>query len=101
MKIIIDILDEVKEAFDNANIADVDCYVNDYDLLLGKAIKNCIPLATILDELRAEIESQREEISKKHSENDELQAFYNGLNDGLKDARDIIDEYKSESEETL
>jgi hypothetical protein len=44
MKIIIDIPDEVKEAFDNANIADVDCYVNDYDLLLGKAIKNGTPL---------------------------------------------------------
>ena len=40
-----------------------------------------------LDELRAEIESQREEVSKKHSENDELQNYYYGLNDGLKDAR--------------
>ena len=45
----------------------------------------------ILDKIRAEIEWQRKEASNKHSENDELQAFYNGLNDGLKDARDIID----------
>ena len=44
MQIVIDIPEEVKEAFDYANVADVDCYVNDYDLLLGKAIKNCIPL---------------------------------------------------------
>lgn len=44
MQIVIEIPDEVKEAFDKANIADVDCYVNDYDLLLGKAIKNGIPL---------------------------------------------------------
>ena len=44
MQIVIDIPVKVKEAFDNANIADVDCYVNDYELLLGKAIKNGTPL---------------------------------------------------------
>ena len=52
----------------------------------------------VLDKIRAEIESQREEVSKKHSINNILQAYYFGLNDGLKDARDIIDEYKSESD---
>lgn len=44
VELIIKIPEEVKEAFDNANMADVDCYVNDYDLILGKAIKNCITL---------------------------------------------------------
>lgn len=65
---------------------------------LNMAIK-ALEKEPILDKIRAEIESQRKEVSKKHSENGELQAFYNGLNDGLKDARDIIDEYKAESEE--
>lgn len=46
---------------------------------------------TPLDDIRAEIERQRKEVSNKHSENDELQAYYDGLNDGLKDARDILD----------
>ena len=44
MKRVIDIPEEVIEAFDKANIADVDCYVNDYDLCIGKAIKNSTPL---------------------------------------------------------
>lgn len=44
MKVIIDIPEHVKADFDNANIADVDCYVNDYDLLIGRAIKNGTPL---------------------------------------------------------
>lgn len=34
MKVIIDIPKHVKDDFENANIADVDCYVNDYDLLI-------------------------------------------------------------------
>ena len=49
----------------------------------------------VLDKIRAEVESQRKEVSNKNSENNELQAFYDGLNDGLKDARDIIDKYIS------
>ena len=51
------------------------------------------------DKIRAEIESQREEASKKHFEDEGLSNYYFGLNDGLKDARDIIDKYKAESEE--
>lgn len=53
---------------------------------------------SILDTIRAEIESQRKEISHKYTKDDELQAYYDGLNDGLKDARDILDEYMAESE---
>ena len=53
----------------------------------------------VLDKIRDEIESQREEVSSKHFGNYELQAYYDGLNDGLKDARDILDKYKSESED--
>ena len=52
----------------------------------------------VLDKIRAEIESQREEASKKHFEDEGLSNYYFGLNDGLKDARDIIDKYKAESE---
>lgn len=51
-----------------------------------------------LDKIGAEIEQQRKEASNKHSEDAELQAYYDGLNDGLKDARDIIDKYRVESE---
>ena len=39
MKIIIELPEYVKSDFDNANIADVDCYVNDHDSLIGNAIK--------------------------------------------------------------
>lgn len=53
----------------------------------------------VLDMIRAEIESQRKEVSYKNSEDDKLRFYYYGLNDGLKDARDIIDKYKAESED--
>lgn len=54
-----------------------------------EAIANGIPL----DNVRDKIESQREEVCKNHSENDVLLTYYFGLNDGLKDARDILDNY--------
>lgn len=56
-------------------------------------------MITTLDKIRTEIESQRKEVSKKHSEDEGLSNYYFGLNDGLKDARDIIDKYKEESED--
>ena len=55
-------------------------------------------VSDVLGKIRDEIESQREEVSKKHSEDDGLSNYYFGLNDGLKDARDIIDKYRGESE---
>ena len=54
---------------------------------------------SVLNKIRAEIESQREEASNKHSEDEGLLYYYFGLNDGLKDARDILDKYRVESEE--
>lgn len=62
---------------------------------LCKALDN----EDVLEKIRAEIESQREKVSKKHSEDEGLTNYYFGLNDGLKDARDIIDKYKAESED--
>ena len=56
-------------------------------------LEACIESLTALDKIRAEIESQRKEASKQNSD------YYFGLNDGLKDARDIIDKYKVESED--
>lgn len=44
----------------------------------------------VLDKIRMEIETERKEVSKKHSD------YYFGLNDGLKDARDIIDYHLEE-----
>lgn len=48
----------------------------------------------VLEKIRAEVESKREEVSKKHSEDEGMLNYYFGLNDGLKDARDIIDKYR-------
>ena len=53
----------------------------------------------LLNKIRAEIEAQREKVSKKHSDDEALDNYYFGLNDGLKDARDIYDKYKTEREE--
>ncbi len=50
------------------------------------------------NKIRAEIESQRKEASNKHPEDERLLNYYFGLNDGLKDARDIIDKCRVESE---
>ena len=70
----------------------------DIDLALQQ-LPSVTPKTDVISKIRTEIESQRKEVSNKHSENNELQAFYDGLNDGLKDARDIIDRYNVESEE--
>lgn len=75
---------------DSAVYGAVSAEIEIYDIAI-KAIEQ----EPILDKIRAEIESKREEVSNKNSENNELQAFFHGLNDGLKDARDIIEKYKT------
>ena len=40
MQIVIDIPEEVKEAFDNASKDDIDCSFYDYNSVIGKAIRN-------------------------------------------------------------
>ena len=72
--------------------------VRAFQATIAEAIKNGTPLEDVLNKIRTEIESQRKEASNKHSEDEELQAFYDGLNDGLKDARDIIDKHRAEVE---
>jgi hypothetical protein len=70
---------------------------NEYlDIAMKKIIKQEVNV--VLDKIRAEIESQREEASKKHPEDEGLLNYYFGLNDGLKDARDIIDKYIADKE---
>ena len=64
-----------------------------------KDYKRLLEQEPILDKIRVEIESQRKEVSNKHYEDYELTNYYFGLNDGLKDARDIIDKYKEENED--
>lgn len=59
-------------------------------------IDGAIKELKVIDKIRDEIESQRKEVSKKQSEDEGLSNYYFGLNDGLKDARDIIDKYKAE-----
>ena len=85
MKIIIDIPDKLYKRISMG-------------LVLGEVCE-CVKNGTPLNKIRAEIESQRKEASNKHSEDNVLQAYYDGLNDGLKDARDTLDKYKTESEE--
>lgn len=65
---------------------------------IDKAIQ-ALEQEDVLEKIRAEIESQRKEVSNKNSEDDKLRFYYYGLNDGLKDARDITEKYKVESEE--
>lgn len=89
MKIAIDMSEEIIEYIKNNG-----CLSVIYNDEVAKAITNGTPL----DKIRAEIEAQREAASNKHSEDSVLQAYYDGLNDGLKDARDILDEHKAESE---
>lgn len=73
------------------------CYVTSCDAdVLDMAIK-ALNQQAVLDKIRAEIESQREEVSKKDSEDEGLLNYYFGLNDGLKDVRDILDKYRAES----
>ena len=61
---------------------------------IDRAFKALEEREELLDKIRAEIESQREEASKKYSEDAGLTNYYFGLNDGLKDARDILDKYR-------
>ena len=50
MKFVIDIPDEVKDAFDNASNEDINFSYYDYNSVIGKAIKNGTPL----DDIKAE-----------------------------------------------
>lgn len=58
----------------------------------------CAEQEPILDKIRAEIESLRKEAANKNYEDVKLLNYYFGLNDGLEDARDIIDEYRARAE---
>lgn len=84
MKLVIDIDENIWEMV--VNTGTFGCY----RFNTSRAIRKGVPL----EKIRDEIESQREEVSKKHSEDEGLSNFYYGLNDGLKDARDIIDKYR-------
>lgn len=66
---------------------------------IDRAFKALEEREELLDNIRAEIEAQREKVSKKHSDDEALNSYYFGLNDGLKDARDIIDKYKAGDKE--
>ena len=50
--------------------------------------------SSVIEQIRAEIELQREEVGKKYCKGEGLTNYFFGLNDGLKDARDIIDKYR-------
>lgn len=48
MKIVIDIPEEVKQAFDNAD--DINFSYYDFNSVIGKAIRNATPLTKVLEE---------------------------------------------------
>ena len=59
MKIVIDIPDEAKEAFDKASKNELysTCYY-DYKSVIGTAIQNGTPLEKVLEDIKAEIEEE-------------------------------------------
>ena len=82
MKLIVEIPQEVKEAFDKANKDDINFCYYDYNSLIGKAIKNGLPLDKITSKIDAEI--------KGGSHCDE---YIDGYEDGLKEALKIINKF--------
>lgn len=104
-KIIIDVCWEnkkfveeiIKENYEQGSMLDMEIRMGLKEAVVVSSEQEIIN--TYLDKIRAEIELQRKEVSKKHSEHEGLSNYYFGLNDGLKDARDIIDKYNAESED--
>ena len=87
MKFIVDIPQDIRLAIDQMGLLRIP---GEMIKVVDGAIQHSIPL----DKIRAEIELRREEISNKKFLNDELQVYYDGRNDGLKDARYVVDKYK-------
>lgn len=52
MKIVIDIPEEVKDAFDNASNEDINFSYYDYNSVIGKAIRNGTPLDDITTKIK-------------------------------------------------
>ena len=66
MKLIIELPNEVKDAFDNASNEDINFSYYDYNSVIGKAIKNGTPL----DDIKAEIETEKESMIQHNGTSD-------------------------------
>lgn len=88
MKLLIEIPEEVKQAFDYAESNDLKDGYYDHGGVIGKAIKNGTPLDTVLDEIMAEIPKL------VCCENEYRQALVK-----VADVIKCIDKYRAESED--
>ena len=97
MKLVIDIPQEVKEAFNKASKDDINFCFYDYNSVIGKAIKYGAPYGAPLDDVRQEIEHV---IDNTYDSTDYDTSLYNGAyKDGLYEALDIIDCHIGERKE--
>ena len=85
MKLVIDIPQEVKEAFDKASKDNINFCFYDYNSVIGKAIKNGTPL----DDIRKEIE----QLNPVDYGSMFSYESHNGAKDMKRDALDIIDKH--------
>lgn len=90
MKLLIEIPEEAKQAFDCTSYYD-HCGYYDHGGVVGKAIKNGKPLDTVLDEIRAEIEEMKLDVDLDIGN----EMIYNNA---IKDVLQMIDKYRAESE---
>lgn len=88
VKLIIEIPKETKQVFDNAESNDLKGGYYDHGGIIGKAIRNGIPL----DDVKAEIDKAQEPYKTST-------AYDEGVRFGLMLAYQIIDKYKAESED--
>lgn len=88
MKLVIDIPEDAKIAFDNAKSNDLKGSYYDHGGIIGNAIKNGKPL----DEIRAEIEEMKLDFDLDIGN----EMIYNNA---IKDVLEIIDKYRAESED--
>ena len=93
MKLLIEIPEEAKQAFDCAESNDIKGSFYDHGGVIGNAIKNGKQLDDVLDEIRTEIEEYRSTINRAISE-DELKI--EGMKEAYADCLEIIDKYKAE-----
>jgi hypothetical protein len=90
MQVVIEISETLKKIADEGDIKTFSHFI--WLAIVMDAIKNSTPLNEVLDKIRAEIESCRED------EEPHLCDYRYHRNEGLDMALDIIDKYKAESE---
>lgn len=78
MKLVIELPDEVKKAFDNAD--DINFSFYDYNSVIGKAIRNATPLEEILEDIENGIQATNSK-----------DAYSTGMRNGMKWCKSLLD----------